>query len=963
MDDRIHEPKLKFAFIFVLIFSVFQSQTYTFTGNGDGTSWTDAANWSGAAGIPYMDDTTCNVNVGAFTVNIPASASLTMESGTVSGSGKIINYGTFTSAGTSAKYFSEFTFENRNIFTLGTGSNVSGFVYLQGNVVFENTPTGQIIMQGIVFAYNGASTVKNAGVLRKTGDYSKTVSAKIVNEGEINVEQGTLVFSGEKEFKTGVFNIAEGATLETNTNNGTFSGIWTGTVNGSFIINGNNSVPAGQTVTNQISGNGITFSFGNLSGAGKFINESIFTAISTSAKYFSLGTFENKGSFYLGTESNLSGFVYLQNNTVFDNTSAGVIYGKGIAFAYNGIHTVKNSGKLLKTGNYSKTYNITLSNNGEIDVQEGTLILSGSNELKTGVYSVSAGAVLETTGTTGMLSGIWTGNIAGNFFLNGTNSVAAATTVTNQLTGNGIEQASGILSGAGTFVNQTIFTASGTSAKYMTLGKFENRGSYRLGTGTNVSGFVYLQDDTLFENTATGEIVVQGLIFSYNGSHSVVNLGNFKKVGNFAKAMNANFTNEGQINVEQGSLTLSGEKILKSGIYNVAENATLETSSGNGTLSGIWTGTVHGKFYLNGNLAVEENTAVTNQISGNGIIMAVGNYSGLGKFINESVFTAEGTSAKYFSIAIFENKGTFNLGDGNNISGFIYLQNGHLFNNLYGGEVTARGIVLANNGPHTFNNSGVLMKLGNFDETFSVTTNNSGSIIGKEGRIIFSGTLNNTATGKISGYAIGTPLGASFTNSGTFSPGLSPGELNVSGQLKLTNGILEIELDGNTPATQYDRISYNGTAAVVLSGNINVILGFAPNVGDEFIVVQSSTAPVTSTLAAPSYAEYNGYHYYFNVSNSSEDVRLTVTGKALATANAETEKTRIYPNPVTDILNYSAKTDLTGFEIYNLAGQKVKSGKQLPAEGKIELGSLVPGQYILRLIFRDRTDHHKFIKK
>ena len=186
VNVRVHASKLKFALIFAFIFSVFQSQTYTFTGNGDGTSWTDAANWTGATGIPYIDDTTCSVNVGSFTVTIPSSTNLTMESGTVSGAGKIINNGTFTVISTGSKSFTLATFENKGTFSLGNGTDNNGTINMYNNTVFDNLVGASLIANGLSFSSSGGNTVKNAGVFRKLGEFSENFNVNFTNTGEIS---------------------------------------------------------------------------------------------------------------------------------------------------------------------------------------------------------------------------------------------------------------------------------------------------------------------------------------------------------------------------------------------------------------------------------------------------------------------------------------------------------------------------------------------------------------------------------------------------------------------------------------------------------------------------------------------------------------------------------------------------------------------------------------------------------
>ena len=722
----------------------------------------------------------------------------------------------------------------------------------------------------------------------------------------------------------------------------------------------NVTIPA-DIIVNIPSGISLMLESGTVSGAGKIVNNGIFTADTTGSKNFTITTFENRGTFNLGTGSNNAGYISLYNDTVFENATTGELISKGIHFSSSGGNTVRNLGTIKKLGDFSETFNISLENEGKIDVEQGTLIFSGTKLLKTGQLNVAVNATLEMSGYS-TLSGIWTGNIAGTFNLNGNNTIEAATTVDNQLSGNGIYFTTGTYSGLGKFINSSIFTSDTTGTKNFTLTNFENKGTFNLGSGTNSAGYIYMYNNTVFENTATGEIIAKGIHFGSSGGNTVRNLGVLKKVGDFEETFNISLENEGEINVEEGTLYLNGTKLLKTGEINVAQNAILEVS-GSSTLSGIWTGTIDGTFNLNGTNTVAESTTVENQLSGNGILFTVGHYTGLGKFINSSIFTADTTGNKIFTIANFENKGTFNLGTGTDNAGYISMYNYTAFENLATGEIVSKGLHFGSSGGHTFSNHGIFRKLGNFDETFNVNFDNNGSIIVEEGKIYFSGTLNNNETGIISGYEIGTPSGTNFTNAGTISPGMSPGILNVSGQMKMTGGILEVDLNGMTAGTNYDRVNYTGTSAVNLTGDILINLGFHPEVGSEFVILTSPSAVVTSTLTSPMYVEYDGHHYYFNVTNETNQVKLTVSQSTLATQQATFAKASIYPNPATDFVNYKTEKNMTGYEILNFAGQVVAKGNLQQREGKINLNTLSSGMYILRLKSTDGTENHKLLKK
>ncbi|MBG0770562.1 MAG: hypothetical protein H0S82_02585, partial [Anaerolineaceae bacterium] len=79
---------------------------------------------------------------------------------------------------------------------------------------------------------------------------------------------------------------------------------------------------------------------------------------------------------------------------------------------------------------------------------------------------------------------------------------------------------------------------------------------------------------------------------------------------------------------------------------------------------------------------------------------------------------------------------------------------------------------------------------------------------------------------------------ANLINSGTVSPGSSPGTITVTGDYtQQADGTLTIELGGTTPDTEHDQLAVSG--AVTLGGALNVTLinEFSPELGDSFTIM------------------------------------------------------------------------------------------------------------------------------
>ncbi|MEJ7590088.1 MAG: hypothetical protein WKF77_00915 [Planctomycetaceae bacterium] len=86
----------------------------------------------------------------------------------------------------------------------------------------------------------------------------------------------------------------------------------------------------------------------------------------------------------------------------------------------------------------------------------------------------------------------------------------------------------------------------------------------------------------------------------------------------------------------------------------------------------------------------------------------------------------------------------------------------------------------------------------------------------------------------------GTVASATFTNnSGTVSPGFSPGILNISGNyVQGASGVLNIEVAGvNTATPDYDQLVISGSATLNGTLNVTTVSGFTPGIGQSFAMM------------------------------------------------------------------------------------------------------------------------------
>lgn len=117
---------------------------------------------------------------------------------------------------------------------------------------------------------------------------------------------------------------------------------------------------------------------------------------------------------------------------------------------------------------------------------------------------------------------------------------------------------------------------------------------------------------------------------------------------------------------------------------------------------------------------------------------------------------------------------------------------------------------------------------------------------------------------------------------------------------------------------------------------------------------------------------------YFEITNlvAGQEVYLFVTGylsdvgrSELAVWNSAvlstpdysvTNQLTLYPNPVSDVLTIQSDLDVTNFEIYNVLGQQVISGKDAT---QINVSNLKQGTYLIKVTTSKGIETKKFIKK
>jgi hypothetical protein len=450
-----------------------------------------------------------------------------------------------------------------------------------------------------------------------------------------------------------------------------------------------------------------------------------------------------------------------------------------------------------------------------------------------------------------------------------------------------------------------------------------------------------------------------GITYSGSSSHIINNYGLIKKTTTegttsfIAQLINHN----GTIQVETGTLTLNNANTtLDSGTYNVSEDGSLNWNS-TVFMTGTLTGELTGGINWNGNVSVAEDTTATFNFTGaNAVRWTAGSLVGGGTLENLSKINLTTATAKYITGATtLNNIGLINVLDGTQ----WYLSNS-VINNMTDGIIDFQssnsGITYSGSSSHIINNYGLIKKTtAEGTTTISVTANNSGEMRVLSGTLRFTGSFNNQQDGIITGNATLQLPSSAFTNSGTFSPGVNaPATLSVLGNYTSTeNTVLEIDINGLTQGTDYDLLSIQGNAVMI--GNVVVNLGFDAAINDEFIV-STITGTITQCELNPvAVSEFNGYTYTFDVECvNNNSVILRVTNKTLGIEELIGNSLKVYPNPVTDILQIDNRSSvqIVSITIFDISGRKLTSFETTDNFGyQLNLTELNAGQYLMKLNF------------
>ncbi|MFS6826944.1 beta strand repeat-containing protein [Cyanobium sp. ATX-6F1] len=802
---------------------------------------------SGSDSGSYAVDAGTTLNFSSGTRDLNAGSNIT-GLGTLSVSGATVNANIaldFLASGTSLSVSNNGSLYVNSGLTVGNlpldGGTLGGTGDVTVSGAFDVTSFSYLSGPGL-FTTQGTSTVNMPSEL---GGYLNLEGGKNwVNEGTLTIGGDDLIYFGFVGGGANTLTNAVGATLNLSSAAGTPLSYWAGTAE---VINAgtlNQTVVGAHTIDVNFNNTGtVNVDVGTLSIGGSGSDSGSYAVDAGTTLNFSSGTRD------LNAGSNITGLGTL--------SVSGATVNANIALDF------------LASGT-----SLSVSNNGSLYVNSGLTVgnlpLDGGTLGGTGDVTVS-GAFDVTSFS--YLSG------PGLFTTQGTSTVNMPSELGGYLN----------LEGGKNWVNEGTLTIGGDDLIYF---GFVGGGANTL---TNAVGA------TLNLSSAAGTPLSY-----WAGTAEVINAGTLNQTVVGAHTIDVNFNNTGTVNVDVGTLSIGGSG-SDSGSYAVDAGTTLNFSSGTrdlnagSNITGLGTLSVSGATVnANSGLTIGSNLQLDGgTLGGTGDVTVSGAFdvtsssylSGPGLFTTQGTSTVNMPSVSGGSLNIsngknWVNEGTLTIG-GDDLIYFGFVGGGaNTLTNAVGATLnlsSAAGTPLSYwAGTAEVINAGTLNQTVVGAHTIDVNFNNTGTVNVDVGTLSIGGSLTqsgaidvaagavfqksggftNASTGTLSGFGtIDVGAGNTLTNLGTISPGGDgvAGALSITGVLALSStSVLNLDLGGATPGSQYDRLAVSGN--VNLGGTINtqLINGFSPSLGQNFDVITSGGTATGSFAGSNLPSGFNG---------------------------------------------------------------------------------------------------------
>jgi fibronectin-binding autotransporter adhesin len=511
--------------------------------------------------------------------------------------------------------------------------------------------------------------------------------------------------------------------------------------------------------------------------------------------------------------SNNGDFVFSNNSTY---TNDGTFQAENDR-NFTGSGTFTNNGVFSKlASNGTTTFSVPLNNNGQIDVETGTIsIQSGGSG--TGTATIASGATLAIGGSTFTSSGAL--DTEGNFNITGTTANVGDITGAGNvyISGGGTSglNASSINVGSlSVYYGQVHLTSAGTTS---TVSSLSLANAYLIGTASGTTGTPTGPTVNVLGNFNNGNAgsfrLSAGVILNLAGADTITGFCNVDGDSNAAVnilaggtlTLNTNYLNTfynptvtvaGEVDVNQGTLQIDTGG-THSGTFNVASGA---TASVNGAFSSTAAVNNSGLFQFITSAGSDSDPAYPGETGHN---------------FNGTLTVQPGGTLATFGIALpfgvqyFTNQSTVTMGPATTLT--VVPGTDVLFNNQQ-----ALNIGTANFGGGTiFRNPGL---------TIGVATLSSGILQFQNTGTVTIGTLNQTAAGQNILFTGRDVNLATTVSVGTFnfSGGAESGEVSVTGAMNWTGGVINADY-GHVIIEPGATLSISGTGGTISqSGKLDV---------------------------------------------------------------------------------------------------------------------------------------------
>jgi hypothetical protein len=545
---------------------------------------------------------------------------------------------------------------------------------------------------------------------------------------------------------------------------------------------------------------------------------------------------------------------------------------------------------MTNTGTIEATAGGTLNLAGSITNTGGTILSTGSGSIVNlagagtstitgGMLSTTDGGVMYSGGST--LSGL---SISANSTVTTANN--SVTTLTGSVTNNGtIALNSGgnftdlalsggaaleLTSGSSIAMSNSIYNriyGSGTDTLTVDSGA-TIQGSGQIGLGGNA--FALTNHGTIDANQSAAMYINPGngttntgLIEATNGA--TLNLGgSFTNTGGTILSMGSgstvNLSGEATSTITGGTLTTSGGGVMISdgttlNGLTISSGSTVSTTNNNNT-------TLSGTITNNGTIALNSGGNYTDLIlSGNVTLAGTGAIS-MSDYAYNRIYGATGSDQLTNGAGhTIEGSGQVGLGAGG--SAFAFTNNGTVLANQSVSLVLNPGNGATNNGTMQVNAGSALEVLGGITNTGTVNVGQAGQagsslfLMGDAHDFVQTGGTTTLWTsgsnlelqsgqsmllqgGTLQGF--GTIAGNLSNTGGTVLPGTTgvAGILTVTGNYSDPMGsVLDIQIGGSVAGSGFSQLDVLGTASLAGTLDVNLLNGFTPTNGEEFVILTS----------------------------------------------------------------------------------------------------------------------------